>query len=200
MRVLVIGPSVPAILANDPSLTITHAPFVELQPIPVCEELVSVQTDGTVITSKHGAQFFRNILKTPPAEPFFCVGARTEEAVREFFPGVRYLTAKEETQEGLVSLILENRPRSLLWPRSTHARRVLPKVLEEEGIVVIEIPLYSPIFCEQSCSLEGIDELFFTCPSAVNAFFERFQFQDVAHLVIRSIGPVTAARLAAYRK
>lgn len=197
MRVLVVGPSVPAILANDPSLTITHTPFIELRPIPIREEILSVPTKGTIMTSKHAVQFFRNILKTPPAEPFFCVGMRTEEAVREVFPGVRYLTAKKETQEGLISLILEHRPRSLLWPRSTHARRVLPKVLEKEGIDVIEVPLYTPVFCEQSCSLEGIDELFFTCPSAVDAFFEKFRFQDVAHLPIRSIGPVTAARVAA---
>jgi uroporphyrinogen-III synthase len=108
------------------------------------------------------------------------------------------LTAAVPTQEGLAALILEHHPRSLLWPRSTHARRVLPKVLEKAGIDVIEIPLYTPVLCEPSCSLEGIDELFFTCPSAVDAFFEKFRFQDVSHLPIRSIGPVTAARVVQY--
>lgn len=200
MRILVIGPSVPTVMANDPSCTVVHAPFIELRPIPVRQELVSAPADGTIITSKHAAQFFRNVLKTPPMEPFFCVGARTAEAVCDLFPGARCVTADVPAQEGLIELILKCRPRSLLWPRSTHARRVLPKVLQREGIDVIEVPLYTPIFCEPSCSLEGIDELFFTCPSAVDAFFTRFRFQEVAHLPIRSIGPITAARLAVYTK
>jgi hydroxymethylbilane synthase len=196
-RVLVVGPSVPAALANDPSLRIIHAPFIELRPIPVQEGLFATPACGTIITSKHAAQFFRDGLKAPPAEPFFCVGARTAEAVQELFPGARQLTAQVPTQEGLVALILEHHPNSLLWPRSTHARRVLPQALGGAGIEVIEIPLYTPVFCEHFCSLEGVDELFFTCPSAVDAFFKVFRPDDVAHLAVRAIGPVTAARIEA---
>jgi uroporphyrinogen-III synthase len=185
-------------LANDPSLNISHAPFIELRALPVQEALVDAWTTGTIITSKHAAQFFRDVRKTPPAEPFFCVGTRTAEAVRTLFPGSHCVTARIETQEGLLALILEHRPKSVLWPRSTHARRFLPKMLERADIGVIELPLYTPVLSGISCSLEGVEELFFTCPSAVDAFFKKFRPNDVAHLSIRSIGPVTAGRVASW--
>ena len=199
MRTLVIGPSVPAVLANDPSLKITHAPFIELRALPVQEELVHARTAGTIITSKHAAQFFHDVLKEPPAEPFFCVGARTEAAVRALFPSSYCVTASIETQEGLLALILEHSPKSVLWPRSTHARRFLPKALGMAGIDVIELPLYTPVLSGRSCSLDGVEELFFTCPSAVDAFFKKFRPSDVSHLSIRSIGPVTAGRVARWK-
>ena len=189
MRVLVVGPSVPAMIANDSSLDVVHAPFIRLRPLVVPREKFLTPASGTIITSKHAVQFLEAVLP----EPFYCVGSQSAKAVLKAFPGVLCITAATPTQEGLAALIIKSRPPSLLWPRSTHARRVLPKMLSQAGIDVIEIPLYSPVLCEQPCSLKGVDELFFTCPSAVDAFFRKFRPGDVSRMIIRSIGPVTAA-------
>ena len=181
----------PKALADDPSLNIVHAPFIELVPLHIPDELPTAF--GTMITSKHVLQFCKRF-----PEPFYCVGNRSAAAVLDVFPCARCLTASVPTQEGLADLILKNRPQKLIWPRSTHARRVLPEALRSAGIDVIEIPLYTPVLCGSPCSLEGIDELFFTCPSAVDAFFETFHPHDVAHMPIRSMGPVTAAHIERY--
>ena len=186
MKVLVVGPTVPKVLADDPSLIIVHAPLIELVLLPVPEEFPPAS--GTMITSNSVLRFCKRL-----PEPFYCVGSRSAAAVLEAFPNSRCLTAAVSTQEGLVELICKNRPQTLLWPRSTHARRVLPEALHHAGIDVIEIPLYTPVLRDCPCSLAGVDELFFTCPSAVEAFFGTVHPRDVAHMPIRSIGPVTAA-------
>ena len=189
MKVLVVGPTVPAVVANDPSLTVVHAPFIELRPLLISAAWFRIPASGTIVTSKQVIRF----LKEKPPEPFFCVGERTADSLCKAFPGAHCLIASIPTQEGLLALILEHSPQTLLWPRSTNARRVLQEMLKTGGVDVIEVPLYTPVFCDQPCSLDGIEGLFFTCPSAVEAFFQRFRPDEVFHLSIRSIGPVTAA-------
>lgn len=87
------------------------------------------------------------------------------------------------------------RPHTLFWPRSTKARNVLPKALYEAGIDLIELPLYSPILSSESINLLGIDSVFFTCPSSVDAFFDTIEKHKWTDLSFQTIGPITQERL-----
>jgi hydroxymethylbilane synthase len=200
-HVVVVGPSVPQRLRNDPSIAITHSPLIQLQAIPVCgEQLQPLLTARNVIlTSKHAASFLSEALHdvhfAMTNGRFFCVGEETADTVRTLFSKSEILIAHDATQEGLVDLIMSHRPRHLFWPRSTHARRYLPEALDKASISLAELPLYTPVPSSSPCSLEGIDIAFFTCPSSVDAFFAIFEKSSWKHLSMQPIGPVTKARL-----
>jgi hydroxymethylbilane synthase len=183
-------------------------------------------TRDVILTSKHAASFFYEALHrvgpfgkdipkqelfVPVTVPerffindcdirFFCVGEATASATRTLFPQSEILTARDATQEGVVELILAHRPKTLMWPRSTHARRYLPEALEKAGLCLTEIPLYTPVPSSSPCSLEGIDTVFFTCPSSVDAFFDLIEKSTWERLSLQAIGPVTQARLTALQR
>jgi uroporphyrinogen-III synthase len=128
----------------------------------------------------------------------FCVGHETAECVRTIFPTADIQTASVATQEGVVDLVLSHHPDHALWPRSSQARRHLPESLEKNGISVTELVLYAPVASSTPCSLDTVNIVFFTCPSSVDAFFDRFGQKLPATLSFQSIGPVTETRLVKY--
>lgn len=201
-RIAVVGPSIPNVLRRDPAVAIRHMPLIHLTPLPVAtEDLQTISTtDGVILTSKHAASFLHDALQTAQivGKPSrcFCVGSETAAAAHACFPESEILSASEATQEGVVDLIITVRPRRLLWPRSTHARKCLPQALAQAGIGLLELPLYSPVQTTTPCSLEGIDAVFFTCPSSVDAFFSTVSRKLWEPLALKAIGPVTFHRLA----
>lgn len=200
-RVVVVGPSVPQCLKNDLSLTVVHTPLIQLQALPVTiEDLLPItNAHGVILTSKHAASFLYEALHrfhlSVEALRFFCVGKATAAMTRELFPKSEIATAQDSTQEGLADL-LSCHPGSFFWPRSTHARRYLPEALGRAGKSFTELSLYTPIPSSTPCSLAGIDTVFFTCPSSVDAFFDVIE-KPSKSLSMLAIGPVTQERLKA---
>jgi uroporphyrinogen-III synthase len=199
--VLVVGPSIPMCLKGNQAVNVIHAPLITLTFLPVRASTLQqiCAANGVIITSKHAASFLYKALKTekitPPPLKFFCVGKESATMTRMKFPESEILTADVATQEGLVQQIIPHHPRVLFWPRSTHARRVLPQSLEKAGICLIEVPLYTPVPSSAPCSVQGVDIVFFTCPSSVDAFFSLMKPNEYSHLSLHAIGPVTQARL-----
>jgi uroporphyrinogen-III synthase len=150
-RVLVVGPSVPRRLTDDPSISVIHCPLIDLRPLPVdiaaLKQIAAIR--HVIITSKHAATFFHDALMqaaidyTP--QKAFCVGHETDECVRTIFPTTDILTASVATQEGVVDLVLSHHTDHTLWPRSSQARRHLPESLEKNGISFTELVLYAPV-------------------------------------------------------
>jgi hydroxymethylbilane synthase len=204
-RVAVVGPSVPQYLKNDHSTAVIHSPLIQLKTIPVCiNQLESLYTtNGVILTSKHAASFFHKALQgftlSAAHLKFFCVGQETAAATQTLFSDSEILTARDATQEGVVDLILSHRPQHLFWPRSTHARRHLPEALEKAGISITELPLYTPVSSSTPFSFEGIDSIFFTCPSSVDTFFDVIEKSQWKRISMQAIGPVTQARLVKRR-
>lgn len=200
--VLVVGPSVPKDLKNNPMNRVLHCPLIELceVPIDINALLKGIAVNEVIITSKHAARFFHealvkaNISFSP--RKCYCVGNESAEEARRLFTKAEIVTCLQSTQEGLAPLIISHHPTHLVWPRSSHARLHLRQALERSGIKITELVLYTPVPSHVSCSLLGVDTVFFTCPSSVDAFFDRFEKELISGLSFQTIGPVTQARLS----
>jgi len=198
-NILVVGPSVPEKLAKSPG--VIHHPLIRLEPYP--QKVDSLQKvydcSGIIITSKHGSQFFVEALRKAalplPSLPFFCIGKISAQKTKELFSASSIIIAQKETQEGLVETICKEAPRSLFWPRSSKARTHITATLLQKGITVIDLSLYEPVPIDNPPSLSGIDEVLFTCPSSVDAFFAVVFRESLGTIKLRAIGPITEKRL-----
>lgn len=196
-RVLVVGPSIPSCLQENPSVVVVHQPLIDLKVLAISEESLSpLETvDSLTLTSKHAAFFFRTVLANRsllPSIPIFCVGPSTAKCSSSLFPNP-IITANTHTQEGLAHCILQHKPKDTFWPRSTLARTLLASTLRSAGVTVYELPLYMPTESHSQLNLEGIDEVFFTSPSSVIAFFS--QLSCLPPIALTAIGPITARQL-----
>ena len=196
-RILVVGASVPSCLRNDVSITVVHQPLIELKMLPYSKKDLCFidKADIIILTSKHAADFLQKALSHKlllSTIPFYCVGPSTAQRAAQLFQNPLY-TAATHTQEGLIELILTNKPSSAFWPRSSHARKKLPNTLRKAGIRLYELALYTPLNIIAPLPLDGIDEVFFTSPSSVTAFFS--QVSTPPRLPLVAIGPITAKKL-----
>jgi len=201
-HILVVGPSVPKNLPD--SVVISHHPLITLKPFPITKPAfnclkTSLECSAIIITSKHAIQFFSDaLLQTHlslPNLPFFCIGTASAQKTSQLFPNAPIITAAVSTQEGLITTICTHRPESVFWPHSSKARTALTSALPQKGITVIDLPLYEPIPISAAPSLEGIDEILFTCPSSVDAFFSVVPKEKLTSITLTAIGPITEKRV-----
>jgi uroporphyrinogen-III synthase len=193
--VLVVGPSVPKSLANRKDIHIRHEPCISLQKIP--HEKISLPCmDGCIFTSKHACLFLAEETCITNST-CFCVGSETARVVQKTFPQNKICIAPYATQEGVVECIKEYAKKktvtTLFWPKSQSARSYLVKALLP--IRIVECTLYAPLPLVRTYSLEGVDEILFTCPSSVDAFFSCVDKKEYKHLTFATIGPITHKRL-----
>jgi len=200
-HLLVVGPSVPKFLQNSKDCTIVHHPLIAFRPLRVSTSqlVLSSIAESLIITSKHAAFFYIQALTksglTSKSNYLYCVGKASAQAAHTQFPQATIKTALIKQQEGVIDMLLQDRPTSIAWPRSKMARSLIPQTLLNEDIKLIDVPLYEPYETKIIPSLENIDEVFFSCPSSVRAFFALFMPQEVAHLSFSAIGPITLKEL-----
>jgi uroporphyrinogen-III synthase len=130
----------------------------------------------------------------------FCIGKETARIVEETFSQAKIVIALSPTQEGVIECIknyAQKEPlKTLFWPRSKAARQLLSLALSP--IRIIECVLYAPLPVTQSYSFNEVDEILFTCPSSVNAFFSCIDRKEIEYISLSAIGPVTQRRLLAF--
>jgi uroporphyrinogen-III synthase len=112
------------------------------------------------------------------------------------------LIAQKETQEGVISLLqeLDLRRAYLFWPRSSTARPALAHFLTEQRVNHRICDLYDtlPQRPGPPPDLQEIDEVIFTSPSTVDAFFAIYHTLP-SGIIMTPIGPITAAHLSQKR-
>jgi uroporphyrinogen-III synthase len=203
-HVLVVGPSVPASLAKAKDIEVIHKPCISLSPLDVDKEAMREKialSDGILFTSKHAVSELVRHLKGEIYKqiPILSIGEETSKAAACYFSSFPRITASQPTQEGVFSCILEykkeRRLNHLFWPRSLHARHFLKDALTKVEISLFDFPLYVPTVVSQTYSFEHVDEILFTCPSSVMAFFSLIEKKEVAHLTLTPIGPITQKTL-----
>lgn len=157
-----------------------------------------------IFTSKNTVQFFlqafeyfgfdKSFLKD---KIFFCIGDRTAKPLMNFCD-VEVVLPEESTQEGLVDVIslydLNNA--YIFFPRSSRARAYLSNVLRRWGIRVQLCDLYDTKtkIPEKLPDLNNFQEIIFSSPSTVDAFFAIFPDKP-KHLKLTPIGPITTRYL-----
>jgi uroporphyrinogen-III synthase len=109
-----------------------------------------------------------------------------------------HLTAEEETQEGIVAILKSfNLEKSYVFlPRSALSRPVLGNFFRGNNIRYCACDLYDTVTqkLDQQLDFSQIDEIVFTSPSTVNAFYEIFK-EFPKEKKLTAIGPITEAAL-----
>lgn len=197
--ILVVGPSVPQYLHHRKDICIRHEPCVLLQKIPYDKNLLTEisHADGLIFTSKQACVFLAEDFPPPIEGVCFCIGEETARAVKETFTQAKIVLAPHPTQEGVIECIknyTQKEPlQTLLWPKSKAARQKLSLALAP--IRVIDCDLYAPLPITHTYSFDGVDEILFTCPSSVDAFFSCIDRKEIPHISLSAIGPITLAKI-----
>lgn len=201
MKTLYLGLTAPA---STPEREVIHCPLIQLIPRQGEEVLSTLAALGAythlLFTSKSAVRFFFELSPPPSILPIYSLGKATTAQLKQI--GITpHRTASEESSEGVIELLKQESLKNahLLWPRSALSRPVIARYLKEKGVTLTECILYDtlPLRPEPLPQLETYDEIFFTSPSTVEAFFSLFQ-KVPSHLKLASIGPVTASALQGY--
>ncbi len=158
-----------------------------------------------VFTSANGVKFFFKRWRTLyghrplPSLWIACIGPGTAEALSK--RGIRaHLIPSNFKSEDLAQALIgrDIKGKKVFLARAKGARDVLPKILEEAGAFVVDVPFYKvekpkeglPIFKE--LLKEKIDVITFTSSQTVRNFFELTEGYWPKGTIAACIGPITA--------
>ncbi len=186
---------------------IIHYPLIK----PIIRDLNDIHTrfvfgellDYTdlVFTSKNTVHFFFQALAYYQIDSallknkqLYAIGPVTEKALASYGFSCMPLP-KQETQEGLIKqLFMQDHAESyFFYPRSALARRHLEQFLMRMCVRHQICDLYDLTFKNDKPlpELDAFDEIIFTSPSTVHAFYNLFE-NIPKKVKLRSIGPITA--------
>ncbi|BEP17723.1 hypothetical protein PYJP_10750 [Pyrofollis japonicus] len=134
------------------------------------------------------------------------VGPKTAQKLREELGLEAVLQPREYMGKVLAGELVRLKPRCVLLARSEKANPELARILKENNIQFIEVPLYTvePIddACEAAARIADLfDYVVFTSPSVVDAFMAKYgrgKKPREATFIPVAIGPTTAKRLASH--
>lgn len=174
---------------------ITHLPQIKVVSRKMRLESIEPFTH-IIFTSKSAVRFFLEQFPSIDGKVVIAIGKITALHLQKkaIFPN--YIS-QEETQEGIISLLnqLDLKAAYLLLPRSTRARPLLVNALKKRGIRYRAIDLYETVPTQLPLpDLNQFDEIVFTSPSTVEAFFAASPAL-LKKIKMRPIGPVTSNRL-----
>lgn len=180
--------------------TLIHCPIIETAPRPKAQLKWALddldEYTHLIFSSQRGVRYFFDLAEEIKTPQLIAVGEATASAIRE--RGKTCLVAAKERQEGVIDLLrVQNLEQAYICvPCAEGARGILGNYLALRDVRHQIVPLYKtvPRACELP-ELSTIDELVFTSPSCVDAFFARLK-PSGQHL--RAIGPVTSERLQRY--
>lgn len=191
MRILYLG--------TDPSRYIhtgelIHYPVIQTKRCATLDPQV-FQCTHLLFTSPNAVRHFFE-LASPMQAIYLAIGSSTASSLHKL--GIQPLIAPFSTQEGMIALLdtLDLQNAFLGWPRSSRARTVLAKYLSRRGISYFDFDLYETMFQkpEPVPDLLSFDEIVFTSPSTVDAFFEIFGTIPWEKKIV-SLGPITEDKL-----
>ncbi len=211
IRSLYLGLELPFSAFEDRSLI--HRPILAVQPRRLDEADVFEAFQQLplythlIFTSKPAVRLFFQALpyfQIPllflHQKHFIAVGKATQRAIEEH--GIKVaMTAQEEQAEGVLEILKDLSPSSsyLFWPHSSLARPLIADYFTQKGYRFKECSLYDtkPLEKFELPSLSSFDEIIFTSPSTVKAFFHLYpNFSENKKLT--TIGPITESCLAQY--
>ncbi len=180
---------------------LVHLPIIKIVPRPfagpIQEAFEKLDTFSHVLfTSRTAVSIYLEYAKRIPHLDYICVGRQTAQELQKANLKASYV-ATDETAEGIVDLIekMPQKPSHLFFPRSAQGRTVISDYLIAKKIPFTTLDLYdtvpNPIPIPD---LETFEEIIFTSPSTVSAFFERVPIKPPLEKC-RAIGPITQKRM-----
>ena len=182
---------------------VIHLPLIQIIPRPHSETASAFaklhEATHIIMTSKSAVQCSKEHLLNDSVKDkqYICVGKATAGALQNL--GIQNIaTAENECQEGIIELIDAQELKNSLffWAHSSRSRPILKNYFEKKGYAYIECLLYDTqfIFPETQLELQKVDEIHFTSPSCVEAFFHFFG-PPPKHIKLHTKGHVTQSYL-----
>lgn len=190
-RILYLGIDPP------PGGGVIHYPVIRTEKIdsPQLEKARALWSRCThaIFTSKNGVRHWPEDLAEKKT---IAIGEATAGELRK--RGAIPLLAPEATQEGVIALLetVDCQSSFFLYPHSKLARPYLGDYLKAKKIPCYAFNLYDTVFQspEPKPILSDFDEILFTSPSTVHAFFQIFSSLP-RRIALTPIGPVTKKAL-----
>ncbi|MBS3903988.1 MAG: uroporphyrinogen-III synthase [Simkania sp.] len=202
-KILYLG-SNPHWIAKD-NVEVVHLQLFDIVPrswyLPSIAVALTDWTQYThmIFTSKHAVKILQDILPyyqllIPQNTQRIAVGQTTAKVLEQNGWGTPWI-AREERQEGIIQLLRTiewNEDSYVLFPRSALSRGGIEQFFLERMIRYQICDLYDtyPRRIEPFPDLEEFDEILFTSPSTVAAFFSQVQTLP-KRPCLRAIGEVT---------
>lgn len=172
---------------------VLHVPLITIVPRKHANLSGFYEATHVIVTSKTAATLCKELFDGS-TKTFLSVGSKTTAALT----AQNILTAVNECQEGIIELIesLNLSNPLFFWPHASGSRPLLASYLTKKGYRFIEEILYDTHFCspKEPLNFHEIDEIHFTSPSTVEAFFHLFGPPPEGIQLI-PIGEVTKASL-----
>jgi len=185
---------------------IIHYPVIKIVPRPIDAPEIKdafekmAQYTHVLFTSKNGVKVFLDFFNRLHCDKdlllekqILAIGHATAHAlsVNGVIP---HLIPQEETQEGMIELLEQTdlKDAFIFLPRSSLSRPKIVHYLIERKILHRTCDLYDTVAqkLEPIPDLETVDEIVFTSPSTVDAFFKIYSCIP-KHKTIVAIGPIT---------
>jgi uroporphyrinogen-III synthase len=193
-RILHLGLSIVDYFQRD---IVIHTPIISLKKVEPSIQFLERAFDfsAMLITSKSTVEFFLKPYKKyfNPSLKIFSIGEKTSFAIKEAGFSV-FQQAKHFTQEGLMEVIepFKDKDWNFLFPRSNLARKEILRFFESAGMKMTSIICYETVFNPsfELIDLSQFDAIFFSCPSSVKFFFEKYP-EAIINKEIIAIGEIT---------
>lgn len=192
---------------------VLHVPLIDIVPRSIQNlEIQKMYTHlrqftHIIFTSKNAVRVFFNYLKEMKKDvtdlegiKIVSIGKRTTLELKKHRVKDIY-TSQHQQQEGIIELLkdMDLTKAYILMPRSSIARPDLIHFLVENSIRHYFCDLYDTIYVKPTIEIPftEIQEVIFTSPSTVNAFFSFFKSLP-DHLSFKCIGEITRQALNHY--
>ena len=155
---------------------VLHVPLIETKGLQPDFSKLS-DCSHVLVTSKMAVRYFMQRVEKSELlnKQFISVGKKTTEAL--FSHGItNVVTSLDESQEGIIELIKTLEKPTIFWPHSNRSRDTLRDFLNEHNYCYRACILYETLFKAPPgpVDFDTIDEIFFSSPSTVDAFFHFF--------------------------
>ena len=207
-RILLLRPPGSSAEALMEAGVVAHIPVIDIEPVPeTIEEMRRLlpDCDWLVVTSPRAVKIMAPILdlidrlRREKRLRIAAVGPKTRWSLQEAGLDAD-LVPREYRGAALAVELASQGPRCVLLARSEKAVPELPRILEAEGVRVVEKPLYRVVelddMAEAAASIaDRFDYVVFTSPSIARAFTRHYSRPDKPGFAPVAIGPTTAAEL-----
>jgi uroporphyrinogen-III synthase len=175
-----------------------HYPVIRIVPRALNAEIMAAFADlpqytHVIFTSKHAVDIFFSYRREIDGKQIVAVGKITAEKLEKYGCSAN-LIAKDETQEGIITELNKQNLKNayIFLPRSSLSRPALTNYLTSRNIRYCACDFYDTLPARPATpfDLSLIDEIVFTSPSTVEAFFKIHPVLP-KKIKLTPIGPVT---------
>lgn len=169
---------------------ILHKPFIDVEPLSFDINLLDVDYDWLIFSSKNAVKYFQPFLSQVNVKNFAAIGAKTAEYCKSLGLDVLFYPS-DYSQEGFLKCFQTEENSKILIPSSAYARPLLQRSLYQQGYQVCKIDLYRPVphtkniaDVKRMMRNNELDVITFASSSAVKYFFEQSETPRFNHYYV----------------